>query len=388
MSQLMLVYTTLPLCLCGCGVKPKTGNKYIHGHNFRGKHHTFEANQKRSKNFKANYKKENHHMFGKHHLKETKRKISITKIGDKNPMFGLRGKLNPNFGRKCSLKQRKRISKALKGRIPWNKGLIKDTDDRVKRSSRKISNSCKGRTAWNKGLTQETDERIKQSTEKMTLTRKRMYDNGEIPLNKANWKKGHTPWNKGKTKSQLPILSNSGMRTDKFTDEHREKLRQANLGKHLSKKTKRKISLAGLGRKHSKKAREKIRKARMKQVLPFRDSTIEVILQKVLEQKNIPFIKHKLFYLPNGRYHRVDLFIKPNICIEVDGCWYHACGICFPKNYSFYGMSAEEIRQKNLEITNELKKKGCIVLRFWGHELRENLDECMNKIYDILEELN
>lgn len=50
-----------------------------------------------------------------------------------------------------------------KGDVPWNKGLTKETDDRVRKRD----------VAWNKGLTKETDERIR---------------------------KGQVPWIKGLTK--------------------------------------------------------------------------------------------------------------------------------------------------------------------------------------------
>lgn len=45
------------------------------------------------------------------------------------------------------------------GQLPhtaWNKGLTKDTDERMK----KASDNHKGLVAWNKGLTKETDSRI------------------------------------------------------------------------------------------------------------------------------------------------------------------------------------------------------------------------------------
>lgn len=48
---------------------------------------------------------------------------------------------------------KKKISNKNLGKIPWNKGLTKDTDSRINKQ------------AWNKGLTKETDERIRKSAE-------------------------------------------------------------------------------------------------------------------------------------------------------------------------------------------------------------------------------
>lgn len=54
-----------------------------------------------------------------------------------------------------------RVRKMTENRIQWNKGLTKETDERVK----KMSESHKGRTVWNIGLTKETDERVRKIAE-------------------------------------------------------------------------------------------------------------------------------------------------------------------------------------------------------------------------------
>lgn len=82
-------------------------------------------------------------------------------------------------GRFCSKKcasgfstkgKRKEISKKakerLKGTPPWNKGLKKETDIRLKRQSEKL----KGRKVWNKGLTSQTDERVKKRGYQTSIT--------------------------------------------------------------------------------------------------------------------------------------------------------------------------------------------------------------------------
>ena len=44
---------------------------------------------------------------------------------------------------------------------PWNKGLTKETDERVLSHALKITGIKRG-TTWNKGLTKETDSRMKK----------------------------------------------------------------------------------------------------------------------------------------------------------------------------------------------------------------------------------
>jgi len=63
-----------------------------------------------------------------------------------------------------SEEQKKKISKTLMGNIPWNKGLTKQTDERVKKYVESNTNNLKrlGKPAWNKNLTSEIDERVKK----------------------------------------------------------------------------------------------------------------------------------------------------------------------------------------------------------------------------------
>ena len=109
----------------------------------------------------------------------------------------INNKLNRNYnipphkfnteGIKFSDEHNKKLSKALKGRIPWNKG--KKMSDKTKQ---KISDSKKGKIPWNKG---------------------KNWDNEMLEkLSKSH--KGHKPWNKG-----IP-------RTEKFKKEHSERMRR------------------------------------------------------------------------------------------------------------------------------------------------------------------
>ena len=75
-------------------------------------------------------------------------------------------KLNPNRQESPFVKYNKEKGK------PWNKGLTKEIDERVKRNGESISNSYKnGSTiAWCQGLTKETDERIRLASDKISST--------------------------------------------------------------------------------------------------------------------------------------------------------------------------------------------------------------------------
>ncbi len=84
----------------------------------------------------------------------------------------IRCKENPN-----KIKTTFTYSKPRKMTKPsWNKGLTKETDERVRKYSETISKKYKDGTnkVWSDGLTKDTDERIKKSAEiiKYTVTQK------------------------------------------------------------------------------------------------------------------------------------------------------------------------------------------------------------------------
>jgi len=171
-------------------------------------------------------------------------------------------------------------------------------------------------------------------------------------------------------------------------------------GKHLTSKTKEKISKAVIeyyikhpevrkqlslkysgsnnpfyGKHHSLEARKKMAEKRKHRIIPFIDTKLEERLQLALLSLNIPFEKHKPIY------GQPDIFISPNICIFVDGCYWHGCYKCKKgtqnKNYL--------VRRKiDRLVTKKLQSQGYVVLRFWEHEINENLQMCIEKILSIL----
>ena len=145
-----------------------------------------------------------------------------------------------------------------------------------------------------------------------------------------------------------------------------------------------KIHIGGMtGRTHTAEAREKIgnrvyskealkifsdtmKRTRAKIIFPKHDSNIEKIVQARLAELNISFTKQKLFYLSNGTTHKTDLFFESTkLCVEIDGCWHHACPTHHPE-----GNGGEDRRKLDAFITKELQIQGLIVLRFWGHDIK------------------
>jgi len=70
------------LCECGCGQEAKEGNRFIHGHYWRGRKHSEKSKLKMKENAKIN---PNFGMKGKHLSKEHKQKIREALKGRKCP---------------------------------------------------------------------------------------------------------------------------------------------------------------------------------------------------------------------------------------------------------------------------------------------------------------
>lgn len=134
----------------------------------------------------------------------------------------------------------------------------------------------------------------------------------------------------------------------------------------MPEETKKKLSFAKKGKKRppfSEEWKRKLREKRLKQVIPTRDTLIEVVLQKELKDREIIFETHKPIL------GQPDLFIQPNICIFADGDYYH---------------NLERQKVRDIHVTNELQKKGYLVLRYWGYEIESNFEGCIDEIVDVL----
>jgi len=182
-------------------------------------------------------------------------------------------------------------------------------------SNKKNSESNKGRIPWNKGVPCREETKIK--------------------LSKAN--KGNPCPMKGKKHSEATKKKMSENHAD-FSGE-----KSPMFGKPMSNITKEKIKLK-----------------RAKQVLPLKDSSIEVKIQNFLKQLEVEFFTHQYIKIKHG--YQCDILIpSKNLVIECDGDYWHKYPI---------GNEIDHIR------TKELIEKGFKVLRLWEHKIKKmTLDE-------------
>lgn len=81
-------------------------------------------------------------------------------------------------------------------------------------------------------------------------------------------------------------------------------------------------------------------------------------------------------------------FADSGLAVFVDGCFWHGCAKCghYPKaNASFWKAKIDRNRERDEGKTKELRRAGCNVIRFWEHELQQNLGRCVDRIDLALE---
>jgi len=172
----------------------------------------------------------------------------------------------------------------------------------------------------------------------------------------------------------------------KLSEEHKQKIGDKNRGHKNSEEARNKISIANKGKVRTEEVRKKISesrkelfkegknihgfekgykmseehknkiiKARAKQILPLKDTKIEVKIQSFLKQLGIDFLTHQY---PNIEHnYQCDILIPSmNLVIECDGNYWHKYPI---------GNDLDHIR------TKELLEKGFKVLRLWEFEINK-----------------
>lgn len=133
--------------------------------------------------------------------------------------------------------------------------------------------------------------------------------------------------------------------------------------------TKKKISDSLEGRKLTKEHRENIAKAQMDRVFPFKDTSIEIQVQNILNKNKIPFEKHIIIpnlLSGNRKYHKFDIVLRNHkILIEVNGCYWHGCHICYKKPNN---LQLKKIN-RDKKMREDILKSDWMLIEIWEHDL-------------------
>ncbi|MDE1850796.1 MAG: DUF559 domain-containing protein [Candidatus Micrarchaeota archaeon] len=143
------------------------------------------------------------------------------------------------------------------------------------------------------------------------------------------------------------------------------------VGRVVSQETRLKLHQINIGKKHTELTKTKIRMARLKQIIPAKDTSLERRFQKALTEVGVYYRTHvNLIGQP-------DIFIEPNICVFLDGCYWHGCQTCnFCRDETLNIKRVEKDRRVNEQLISE----GYKVLRFWEHDIDADIDSCVKYV--------
>ena len=82
-------------------------------------------------------------------------------------------------------------------------------------------------------------------------------------------------------------------------------------------------------------------------------------------------------------------FVGKKVAIFCDGCFWHGCPKCYkrPKSNQKYWDKKIQKNQNRAKFVNEkLKREGWIVLRFWAHEIHNNIENVIKIIIGKLDD--
>lgn len=177
---------------------------------------------------------------------------------------------------------------------------------------------------------------------------------------------------KGKTYIELYGTKKANEITKKMSLSKFEKPTKYWLGKKRSNAVKEALSKSKKGKRLEEIMQPDIAIKRHKEiasmVFPKKDTTIENIIQKQLNEANIEYKKHIPIKLSNNHYHKPDILIETidnnykGLIIEADGDYWH---------------SKTQQKEKDKNITNDLFNQGYYVAR-----LSESLIK--NKEFNII----
>jgi len=115
------------------------------------------------------------------------------------------------------------------------------------------------------------------------------------------------------------------------------------------------------GKHVSLQAREKIRAARLKQIIPSKDTTIEKLIQKNYNVEKFTFQKHYSI----GCWQVDIAFPDQKLVVECDGDYWHQ-------------LARKKLRDEELnKYIDEIRWK---ILHFHEHEILRSPSECVDKI--------
>ena len=117
-----------------------------------------------------------------------------------------------------------------------------------------------------------------------------------------------------------------------------------------------------------------------------KDSEIELILRRGLRKRNLRYRKNvKTIY-----GHPDIAFIGKKIAIFVDSEFWHGYDFehrkeDFKTNQNFWITKIERNMTRDREVNEHLQSAGWTVLRFWGKEIKKDIERCVEIIVEAIQ---
>lgn len=109
-----------------------------------------------------------------------------------------------------------------------------------------------------------------------------------------------------------------------------------------------------------------------------KDTTPELLLRRALWRRGHRYRVHAA--IPG----RPDLaFIGQKLAVFVDGCFWHRCPEHYrrpPSNRGYWDTKIRRNVQRDNEVNNSLREQGWTVLRYWEHEVLDDLDRVVAEV--------
>lgn len=121
------------------------------------------------------------------------------------------------------------------------------------------------------------------------------------------------------------------------------------------------------------------------QAVKNKNTKIEVLLRKELWSRGLRYQKNskKVFGNPDI------VFIGKKVAVFCDSEFFHGYDWKnkqkeIKSNRDFWIPKIERNMQRDKEVNETLEKSGWTVLRFWGNDIKKNVDDCADKIETAL----
>lgn len=116
-----------------------------------------------------------------------------------------------------------------------------------------------------------------------------------------------------------------------------------------------------------------------------KDTDIELLLRKKLWAMGYRYKKNNKDIIGKPDI----IFVRKKVAIFCDSEFWHGYNWEVKQNEiksnrDFWIPKIERNIQRDIEVNNALKGRGYLVLRFWGEEIKKNLDNCIETIVHAL----